>query len=230
MYKTHEFPGETKNQLEFPEETKLDEVSVPAKTEQLTGVDFYVAEIGKRTLKTTDDVFDLADFYLRASKELNVSQQVRMMRLLRVKREKGKSYGKSIPSKYRAIASDLRLRKEPLRSLLPPSYTIIYEISRLTSDELHLALQKGIIRPDVRKSEIQALLKKDFTRSSRVTLFNVLQHSELSAPRKMALQKSLRELMARYPEIGMASNDPDWQYRSSAPNRKAEPWTGNMGT
>ena len=59
--------------------------------------------------------------------------------------------------KYVAIAHDVRLRRIEL--LLPPSLSTIHQIAQLNDEEFDEAIKAEIIRPNVRRSEIESLRK-----------------------------------------------------------------------
>jgi hypothetical protein len=60
--------------------------------------------------------------------------------------------------RYMAIAADHRLSKATVVSLLPPSSTILYNISRLSDRQLDAALTDGTINPDMTDSDVLHIL------------------------------------------------------------------------
>lgn len=58
-----------------------------------------------------------------------------------------------------AIARDERISNLARAQLLPASWTTIYEISKLTTEQIDDAVEKKIIRPEVERSEIVALTR-----------------------------------------------------------------------
>jgi len=65
--------------------------------------------------------------------------------------------GKATFLKLVRIGRDQRL--PPITTRLPPSYSIMYEVSQLDDQQLGLAIKADMIRPDVRRAEIVALRK-----------------------------------------------------------------------
>ena len=55
-----------------------------------------------------------------------------------------------------AIAADQRLRETNHGSLLPQSWRTLYEIHKMTNEELEVSIANGLVRPDVTRAEIQA--------------------------------------------------------------------------
>jgi hypothetical protein len=66
-------------------------------------------------------------------------------------------FDRSTFSKLVKIGNDDRLR--PLLKRLPLSYSTIYEVSLLSDEQLERANETGIINPDARRSDIEALRK-----------------------------------------------------------------------
>jgi hypothetical protein len=60
-------------------------------------------------------------------------------------------------SKMVRIGNDVRLKA--IRKLLPPNYSIIYEIALLDDEQLELAKRKHLIRPDVTREKIKEFRK-----------------------------------------------------------------------
>jgi hypothetical protein len=67
-------------------------------------------------------------------------------------------FGEVTFSKLVQIGKDARLRFPEVQNLLPPHYTVVYEITKLESDELRLAIDEGIIRPEMKRAELQKWL------------------------------------------------------------------------
>jgi hypothetical protein len=57
-------------------------------------------------------------------------------------------------SKLAKIGRDKRLRIKGIRKRLPPSLSIIYEVCRLTHEQLRDALIEGILKPNMQRKEI----------------------------------------------------------------------------
>lgn len=56
-----------------------------------------------------------------------------------------------------AIASDSRLSNPQYVALLPPSWGTLYDLTRLSDDELSRAADEGILRPDMERKEVELI-------------------------------------------------------------------------
>jgi hypothetical protein len=63
-------------------------------------------------------------------------------------------FERSIFSKLSAIGDNDRLCDPQLRQLLPPHYSIVYEVTKLTDEELDLAVDEGVIHPKATRVEL----------------------------------------------------------------------------
>ena len=59
--------------------------------------------------------------------------------------------------KFVVIGRDQRLRR--IEGMLPPGFSIIYEVSQLNNEVFDEAVKAGVIHPHVRRVEIEALRK-----------------------------------------------------------------------
>jgi hypothetical protein len=62
-------------------------------------------------------------------------------------------------SKLVRVGRDARLRDPSLQALVPPHYTVAYPVSRLTDEELDLAVGEGVIHPGMTRSGLQRWLR-----------------------------------------------------------------------
>jgi hypothetical protein len=63
-------------------------------------------------------------------------------------------FSASVFRKLAQIGDDQRLQNEHIRKLLPPCHLTIYEVSRLTDQQLQAALSAGILKPDLKRKEL----------------------------------------------------------------------------
>ena len=68
---------------------------------------------------------------------------------------------KSTFMKLVTIGRDERLRR--VKDLLPPGFSVIYALSQLSNEAFNNSVQAGIIHPQVRRAEIEALRKPSAT-------------------------------------------------------------------
>jgi N6-adenosine-specific RNA methylase IME4 len=102
-----------------------------------------------------------------------------------------------------AIGRSERLTKSAhVRTLLPPSWGTLYDLTKLDDGTWALAMERGIIRPDMERKDLAPLLVKARRREARET--------EL-AQRIMALPAK---------KYGVIVADPEWRF---------EPWNRTTG-
>ena len=65
--------------------------------------------------------------------------------------------------KFVVIGRDQRLRR--IEGMLPPGFSIIYEVSLLSDEVFDEAVKAGVIHPHVRRAEIEALRKSNANRN-----------------------------------------------------------------
>ena len=63
-------------------------------------------------------------------------------------------FGARTAQRLMAVASDQRLLNATHASVLPSSWMTLYSLTKLSDDEFGAALEQGVIRPDVQRSEI----------------------------------------------------------------------------
>jgi len=90
--------------------------------------------------------YDLANTCSEADKAVPKALRPRLMEKL--------PFSASVFCKLAQIGDDQRLRNEEIRKLLPPCHLTIYEVSRLTDQQLQAALSAGILKPDLKRTEL----------------------------------------------------------------------------
>ena len=103
--------------------------------------------------KTAEGVLEMASTVYTASKLERESEYVRFCELIGL-RHKGSTIRKLalIGEKYEFLAANVER--------LPSSWTTIYEISRLTSEEIENHIDKGSIHTNMRGEDLKALVGK----------------------------------------------------------------------
>lgn len=111
-------------------------------------VDKFAQEIGARWTATVDAILAVASSCAEADMVLNEAE----------KEELGKRlpFNASTYSKLKTIGRHKGL--SDLKSVLPPSYSIIYEIAKMKDGHFSHAIIEGIIRPDVTRQELKEWL------------------------------------------------------------------------
>jgi len=92
-----------------------------------------------------------------------------------------------------AIAADERITNATHASHLPTAWTTLYEITTLDDDQFEKALDDGVIRPDMERSEIAQIVKKE----KRTTRERDLGEKQTALPDK---------------KYGIIVADPEWDF------------------
>ena len=170
-------------------------------------LDYFVWEIGKRWHQTTEKIFEVADLCVAAIEELPAGERSRLSGRL--------GFSKGTLSKLVKIGHATQLREEPVRSCLPHSYTILYEIARLTKAQLEAAIADGVIRIDMRREDLAAWLPEDVDKDPQPeTLITFVALDDVTEARLAMLQERLRKVLLDFPEIEGRGKDKKWVFRS----------------
>lgn len=95
--------------------------------------------------------------------------------------EDGLSLNIRTAQKFMAIAADPRLADAAIEPRLPPTWTTLYELSRLDDDTFHARLDDGTIRPDMERGEaIQGRMLA--RREERIAEMRALAENPLRLP------------------------------------------------
>jgi hypothetical protein len=108
-------------------------------------------EIGANWRKATADVLRTAELSARAFSLYGPTALPIVLRAAGLSR--------STFMKLVVIGRDARLR--PIEEVLPPNYSIIHQISQLDDRALDEAVEVGVIHPNVRRAEIEALRRRE---------------------------------------------------------------------
>jgi hypothetical protein len=98
-----------------------------------------------------EDMMGIARLCLEASQRLTLSAKKELIRQLPFK--------EAAFSKFVQIGNDAWLHALQAQRLLPPHYTIAYQLTRLTDEELKSALSAGVINPNMKRADLQNWLK-----------------------------------------------------------------------
>ena len=104
--------------------------------------------INKVWRKTTEGVLDVARLCADADNKLGPEEKKKLVAEL--------EFDKTTFSKLAKIGSHPQLQKEPVKQLLPPNYTVLYNVALLPEAELALAIKEGIINPGMTRAELNS--------------------------------------------------------------------------
>ena len=96
------------------------------------------------------------------------------------------------------------MQTEAVRSLLPPNYTVVYEVAKLPELDLRTAIKEGVITPKMSRGDLDAWLEKRMGKvpTSESEHAKIIATVEVPAdydPKKQALlEKALEKLRAQF--------------------------------
>jgi hypothetical protein len=112
----------------------------------------YAKAINASWHKTTDSVLETARLCAEADKKLPTDQKNKLFKDL--------DFNKATFSKLAKIGSQPQLQTDAVRSLLPPNYTVVYEVAKLPESDLRVAIKDGVITPGMTRGDLDAWLEK----------------------------------------------------------------------
>lgn len=111
-------------------------------------VQSYVKAINTSWHKSTDSILETAKICAEAEKKLNADDKTKLYKNL--------IFSKATFSKLAKVGSQSRLLSEDVKPLLPPNYSILYDIAKLPEKELRQAIKDGIINPNMSRADLEA--------------------------------------------------------------------------
>jgi hypothetical protein len=117
----------------------------------ISPVAHYVSEIRGNWDRGVDAFMNISRLCAQANVQLTTAEKSALMDKL--------PFGEATFSKFAGIGSDRRLHTPEIQQLLPPHYTTVYEVSRLSSEQLSLAVANKVLHPDMKRAELQKWLR-----------------------------------------------------------------------
>jgi hypothetical protein len=111
-------------------------------------VQSYVKAINTSWHKSTDSILETAKICAEAEKKLNANEKAKLFKDL--------IFSKATFSKLAKVGSQTRLLSENVKPLLPPNYSILYDIAKLSERDLGQAIKDGIINPNMSRADLEA--------------------------------------------------------------------------
>ena len=113
----------------------------------------YADKINASWRKTTESILETARLCADANKDLKSKDRARLIKQL--------AFNAATFSKLVKIGSKYQLQQDPVKSLLPPSYSIVYEVAKLNEGDLQVALTEGVINPGMTRRDLDAWIGKN---------------------------------------------------------------------
>ena len=96
----------------------------------------YAKAINSSWRKTTDSVLETAKLCAEADKKLPLDQKNKLFKDL--------DFNKTTFSKLAKIGLQPQLQTDAVRSLLPPNYSVVYEVAKLPDTDLRWPSKKAL--------------------------------------------------------------------------------------
>jgi hypothetical protein len=123
---------------------------VPACIAEASLVGGYATRIGDGWRRATQGVMDVARVCFEANERLSASQKKELVQQLPFKEPAFSKLGR--------IGKDARLHAPEVERLLPPHYSIVYLLTKLTDGELEAAVKESVINQDMKRADLQKWL------------------------------------------------------------------------
>lgn len=157
----------------------------------------YAKSINASWRKSTDSVIETAKLCAEADKKLKPSEKTKLFDVL--------AFNKATFSKLAKIGGHSHLLSQDVRPSLPPSYTILYEVAKLSEEDLKLAIKERVINPNMTRADLERWVaeRKGEAHSEdegeKYRLFATLRApSSLGKEREEELEIALDELMKKF--------------------------------
>jgi len=177
----------------------------------------YADKINVSWRKTTESVLETARLCADANKDLKSKDRARLIKQL--------AFNAATFSKLVKIGSKYQLQSDPLKSLLPPSYSIVYEVAKLNEGDLQVAVTEGVINPGMTRRDLDAWIgrnnpkmdaSKDQIRPKVIATVQV--PPDYDVQKQGLLEKALEKLRAQFGFSLERPRDPE----TAALNRMVE--------
>lgn len=172
-------------------------------------LDYFLTRIGQVWYHTTESILEVATLCAEATRELGASDRQRLVEQLK--------FSKSTFSKLGTIGRKKCLWELPLRPLLPPAYSLIYDICKLTDPQREAAIAEKIVHRDMQRTDLERWLKNlapEKEDEEKTEFASILISDEMSQQRTDELRASLERLAEKFPEIEVQGAKKKWSVRA----------------
>jgi hypothetical protein len=152
----------------------------------------YAKQINTCWRKTTDSVLETAALCAEAAKSLSDDDKTALVKKL--------DFSPAAFSKLVKIGDRKELQTNPIKTLLPPNYSIVYELAKLDDNDLKRAVSDGIVRPGMSRASLKQWIGGGTsTADEQDVVFGTLRIPvDYDAGRKMQLEAELEKLKAKF--------------------------------
>ncbi len=152
----------------------------------------YAKQINACWRKTTDSVLETAALCAEAAKSLGDDDKKALVKKL--------DFSPAAFSKLVKIGERKELQANPIKTLLPPNYSIVYELAKLGDDDLKRAVSDGIVSPSMSRASLKEWIGGGSKAEDlQDVVFGTLRiPQDYDARKKMQLEAELEKLKAKF--------------------------------
>lgn len=121
--------------------------SRPRKISPVKSADDFLPKIEAAYRRSSEEMFKLAQVCAEANATLSADEKRKLLQRL--------PFDEASFSKFAKVGADERLKRPEVQKRLPASYSIVYEIAKFDDETLELARKDGVLRKDLKRSELQ---------------------------------------------------------------------------
>lgn len=132
----------------------------------IDAVQKFATEINRNWHKTTEHVLETARLCAEADKNLRSSEKSKLYDAL--------DFNKATFSKLVKIGKQKHLHDEKVKPMLPPNYTVVYELAKLSEEDLGVAIRDKVVNPNMTRGELDAWLSERKGNSPEATKERVI--------------------------------------------------------
>jgi hypothetical protein len=145
----------------------------------------YVKAINASWHKSTDSILETARICAEAEKKLSADEKTKLFKDL--------VFSKATFSKLAKVGSQARLLNEDVKPLLPPNYSILYAIAKLSEKDLRQAMKDGIINPNMSRADLESWTAEQLGQSKKEEQEEKRVIATLLAPADFERDKELQQ-------------------------------------
>ena len=153
----------------------------------------YAKQINTCWRKTTDSVLETAALCAEAKNSLTKDDDRKAL-------VDKLDFSPAAFSKLVKIGERKELQANPIKTLLPPNYSIVYELAKLEDDDLKRAVSDGVVSPSMSRASLKQWMGGGATKADEQdVVFGTLRIPlDYDARKKMQLEAELEKLKAKF--------------------------------
>ena len=168
----------------------------------------YAKAINSSWHKTTDSVLETARLCAEANKKFAAAEPKKEL-------IKKLDFSSATFSKLVTIGQDPRLQEAPVRALLPPNYSIVYRVAKLSAGDLDQAIKDGVIAPAMTRAELDDWIAEregpstEGGEDKERVIATLRVPSDYDSQKEAKLDKALEDLRQEFGIVVERQRDPE---------------------